>query len=148
MSEDKLRRWIEYTKDMPTTRKASLAIVQRGGLLLSISRENDHEDWTLPGGKLDPGENWLAGLVREVREETKTEVISAELVHEGESDDLHYVRVYRCRLEEYPETFPENPEGVVKWVRPEKLVEGCFQKFNLLALSSAGVELDPTTEPR
>lgn len=143
MSEDRLRRWIEYSKDLPTTGKASLAIVRKDDLLLSISRENDLDDWTLPGGKLEPGENWLVGLVREVREETGTEVISADLVHEGESDDDHYVRVYVCRLADYPETFPANPEGVVKWVKPEKLVEGCFRRFNLLALSSAGVRPRP-----
>lgn len=146
MSEDKLKRWVEYMKHLPTTHKASLAIVQKGKLLLSISRENDPDDWTLPGGKLEPGESWLVGLVREVREETGVEVVSANLVHEGDSDDGHYVRVYVCRLAEYPETFPENPEGVVKWAEPHELVKGCFRKFNLLALSAAKVRLDRTKE--
>lgn len=143
MSEEKLKRWIEYSRQFPTTGKASLAIVQKGGLLLSISRENDFEDFGLPGGKLEEGENWLAGLVREVREETGAEVISATLVHEGYSDDRHLVRVYACKLEEYPETFPENPEGVVKWAKPSELVKGCFRRFNLLALSSAGIKPSP-----
>lgn len=148
MSDEKLRQWIEYSKQFPTTGKAALAVVQKDGLLLSISRENDLEDFTLPGGKLEPGENWLTGLVREVREETGVEVISANLVHEGESDDNHYVRVYVCRLAEYPETFPENPEGVVKWAKPYELVKGCFRQFNLTALSAAGVKPGLLTEPR
>jgi ADP-ribose pyrophosphatase YjhB (NUDIX family) len=143
MSDDKLQKWIEYSKQFPTTGKAALAIVQKDGLLLSISRENDFEDFGLVGGKLEPGENWLAGLVREVREEAKVEIISANLVHEGDTEDAHYVRVYVCRLEEYPETFPVNPEGVVKWARPEELVSGCFQRFNRKALSSAGIRLSP-----
>lgn len=143
MSDEKLARWIEYSRQFPTTGKAALAIVQKGGLLLSISREHDLEDFGLVGGKLEPGENWLAGLVREVREETGTEVISANLVHEGDTEDKHYVRVYVCRLEAYPETFPENPEGVVKWARPSELVKGCFRRFNLLALSSAGIKPSP-----
>lgn len=140
---EKLQRWLEYSKQFPTSGKASLAIVERGGSLLSISRENDLEDWTLPGGKLEPGENWLAALVREVREETGTEIISASLVYEGESDDKHYVRVYTCKLEEYPSLFAKNPEGVVKWVKPEQLVEGCFRGFNMRALSAAGIQLQP-----
>jgi ADP-ribose pyrophosphatase YjhB (NUDIX family) len=143
VSDEKLQRWLEFSRSIPTTGKASLAIVQKDSLLLSISRENDPDDWTLPGGKLEPGESWLTGLVREVREETGVEVISANLVHEGESDDDHYVRVYSCRLAEYPETFPDNPEGVVKWVKPHELVKGCFRKFNMLALSAAGVRLSP-----
>ncbi|WP_242424476.1 NUDIX hydrolase, partial [Frankia sp. EI5c] len=29
-----------------------------------------HEDWSLPKGKLDDGETWLAAAVREIEEET------------------------------------------------------------------------------
>lgn len=148
MSEEKLQRWIEYSRRFPTTGKAALAVVRKGDLLLSISRENDLEDFGLPGGKLELDENWLTGLVREVREEAGVEIISANLVHEGESDDGHYVRVYDCRLASYPETFPSNPEGVVKWAKPSELVKGCFQKFNRLALSAANVELGRPTERR
>jgi len=33
-----------------------------------------HEDWTLPKGKVKPGESWLECAVREVREETGYDV--------------------------------------------------------------------------
>jgi 8-oxo-dGTP diphosphatase len=35
-----------------------------------IRRMRHGDEWSLPKGKLDPGESWEAGAVREVREET------------------------------------------------------------------------------
>lgn len=139
MSDEKLRRWIEFSKNLPTTGKAALAVVMKGGLLLAISRENDREDFGLLGGKLEPGEMWLTGLVREVHEETGLEVISAELVHEGESDDGHLVRSYRCLLNDYEAPVKESWEGIVRWVRPEEVVKGCFARHNRKVLSTLGL---------
>jgi ADP-ribose pyrophosphatase YjhB (NUDIX family) len=136
---------MEFSRQFPTTGKAALAIVENeAGLLLSISREHDPTDMTLPGGKLEANEDWLTGLVREVREETNATIMSAQLVHQGRSDDDHFVRVYRCLIEDYGSVV-EGPtsEGVVKWVKPKELVLGCFRGFNTMALSSAGIRLSP-----
>jgi ADP-ribose pyrophosphatase YjhB (NUDIX family) len=38
--------------------------------VLSVSRKDDHEDFNLPGGKLDPGETPAEAIVRELEEET------------------------------------------------------------------------------
>lgn len=145
MSEDKLQKWLDFSRQFPTTGKAALAVIENEhGLLLAISRENDLEDMTLPGGKLEAGEDWLTGLVREVREETNATIMSAQLVHQGKSDDDHFVRVYRCLIEDYGSIVEgSTPEGVVKWVRPRELVLGCFRRFNTTALSSAGIKLSP-----
>lgn len=40
----------------------------RGNILLLQTKDRD---WELPGGKVDPGENLLSAIVREVEEETK-----------------------------------------------------------------------------
>ncbi len=150
MSDDKLQRWLEFSKQFPSSGKAALAIVENeSGLLLAISREHDTSDMTLPGGKIEVGEDWLTALVREVREETRATVMSAQLVHQGRSDDNHFVRVYRCLIEDFGSVVEgPTPEGIVRWVRPRELVLGCFQRFNTMALSAAGVRLDPTGERR
>ena len=44
-------------------------VVRRDGLIAVVHRPQ-HDDWSLPKGKLEPGEDDAAAAVREVREET------------------------------------------------------------------------------
>ncbi|MCI0494289.1 NUDIX hydrolase [candidate division KSB1 bacterium] len=50
---------------------------RKGKELLLIHRPK-YDDWTLPKGKLEPGENWTQAAIREVLEETgcQAEIIS------------------------------------------------------------------------
>ena len=41
---------------------------------LIVIRRSRHNDWTLPKGKVKPGESWLQCAIREVREETGFDV--------------------------------------------------------------------------
>ena len=41
-----------------------------GGRELTVIHRRRHGDWTLPKGKVQPGESWLQCAIREVREET------------------------------------------------------------------------------
>lgn len=59
--------------------KAPAAIFAAGGLLwrqaagrsrIAVVHRPRHGDWSLPKGKLEPGERWQDAALREVREET------------------------------------------------------------------------------
>ena len=59
-------------------------IFRRGQLLISQRRPGDHLGglWEFPGGKLEPGESFEHGLVRELREELGIEVSVGEKIAE------------------------------------------------------------------
>ncbi|MGC1462599.1 MAG: NUDIX hydrolase [Terracidiphilus sp.] len=75
-------------------------------LLVRRGREPLKGQWSLPGGMLELGESLIAGVVREVREETGLEVEPVELIElldrihrEGERVRYHYVIAdYLCRV--------------------------------------------------
>ena len=74
-------------------------LVREGHVLLLL---NERGEWDLPGGRPDPGEDWPAALVREVREETglQAEVDRSLDVHLFEVLPARFVRIvpYACRL--------------------------------------------------
>ncbi|WP_425069751.1 NUDIX hydrolase [Reyranella sp.] len=76
-------------------------VVLHGGRVLLLLNERD--EWDLPGGRPDPGEDHRAALVREVREETGLAVDVGALVdqHLFEVLPQRFVRIvaYACTLE-------------------------------------------------
>lgn len=49
--------------------RAGGGVIVRDGCVLLVHR-GAYDDWTLPKGKLEPGETWEDGALREVEEET------------------------------------------------------------------------------
>jgi ADP-ribose pyrophosphatase YjhB (NUDIX family) len=84
------------------------AVVVREGRVLLVRRGTEplKGHWTLPGGLLEVGEALVAGVIREVREETGLDVEPIELIElldriHRESDRVRYHYViadYLCRV--------------------------------------------------
>jgi 8-oxo-dGTP pyrophosphatase MutT (NUDIX family) len=54
--------------------RAAGGVVRRGELIAVVHRPH-RDDWSLPKGKLEPGEDDAAAAVREVREETGCDAV-------------------------------------------------------------------------
>ena len=60
----------------PEVRAAGGAVVRDG--LVAVVHRPKYDDWSLPKGKLDPGETWEQAALREVEEETGLRCTLAE----------------------------------------------------------------------
>jgi 8-oxo-dGTP diphosphatase len=101
--------------------RAAGGVVMRDGLVALVHRPK-YDDWSLPKGKLTPGEDWEAAAVREVREETGMRAALRERL-----DDVEYVdpkgrpkTVRYWRMDALDGEFAPNDEvDELRWLSPE-----------------------------
>jgi 8-oxo-dGTP diphosphatase len=101
---------------------AAGGVVERDGLVAVVHRPK-YDDWTLPKGKLDPGEGFEEAALREVEEETG---LVCELGEELESTTYHD-RHGRLKLVRYwamtpvgGEFRPNDEVDELRWLPREK----------------------------
>jgi 8-oxo-dGTP diphosphatase len=97
-------------------------VVRDDGRIAVIHRPR-YDDWSLPKGKLDPGESFEDGAVREVLEETGVRGrITGELASTSYADRKgreKLVRWYRMELDGDPSDFAPNDEvDELRWLTP------------------------------
>jgi 8-oxo-dGTP diphosphatase len=105
--------------DEPEVRAAG-GVVRRDGRIAVVHRPR-YDDWSLPKGKLDPGETWEEAALREVREETGLEcALGAEL-----SSTRYHDRKGRSKLVRYwlmepvgGEFAPNDETDELRWLTP------------------------------
>lgn len=118
------------------------------GKVLSVTRRNT-DQWSLPGGKVDEGEQLTGALFREVKEETGFFLVErifipiySEVVLGDDGNDFY------CTAFLYPKTLPcfegddgyvwSQEEGIdVSFITVDTLLTGAFSEFNKRALVSA-----------
>ena len=59
--------------------------------ILSVSRKDNHNDWGLPGGKLEDNESFLDAAIRETLEETGYSISIIDPLNYFESIDNEYL---------------------------------------------------------
>lgn len=77
--------------DQPITQRIAMkAIIVHNGTFLVVREASTYQEgtnlgkWQLPGGRINPGEPFLDGLKREIKEETGLDVTVGDPVYVGE----------------------------------------------------------------
>ncbi len=103
--------------------KAAGGLVVRADGLIAVIHRPRYDDWSLPKGKLEDGESFETGALREVEEETGIrgrileELEPTEYVDRKGRDKI--VRWYRMDLDGEPVAFAPNDEvDELRWLTP------------------------------
>src|SRR3954469_6029916 len=101
--------------------RAAGGLVVRDGAVAVVHRPR-YDDWSLPKGKLDPGESWEEAAVREVEEETGVRArIVAELEPARSRDRKgrpKTVRWYRMDVVDAGTFAPDDEVDELRWLAP------------------------------
>lgn len=125
-------------KEEANLKTAACVLIEENGLFLSVSRKDDHEDFGLPGGKLDPNETFIQAAKREALEETGL------LVHINPwnpfifKDGDSFVITFEGSVIEKTNEVEEKETGVVKYATKEEICKGSFSEYNLAMFKHFG----------
>jgi 8-oxo-dGTP diphosphatase len=101
--------------------KAAGGVVLRDGRIALVHRPR-YDDWSLPKGKLDPGESWEECAVREVLEETGLHcTLGRELSSTSYTDRKGRAKVVRYWVMEIAADdgfTPDDEVDELRWVPP------------------------------
>jgi 8-oxo-dGTP diphosphatase len=100
-------------------------VLREDGAVLLVRRGRPPAvgSWTLPGGKVEPGETLERAVVREVAEETGLRVAPIAIV---ETLDLaregfaYRIADFACRLESSDDPRPADDVDAARWVFPDE----------------------------
>ena len=118
---------------------AQVVILNDKGEICLVSRKEDHEDFGLPGGKLEKGESFEEAAIREVKEETGLDIKNLELIFAMHRKG----RMGHTFIAEYSGELGTDEDHVVKWGTMEEAIEGKFGYWNSLVkecLISLGIK--------
>jgi 8-oxo-dGTP pyrophosphatase MutT (NUDIX family) len=112
---------------------ACVVLINPEGLVLGVSRKNNHNDFGLPGGRMEPEDGSpMVTAYRETLEETGLKISNLRLVfaiHKGGNMGYTYLADYEGEIN-------HNEPHVVKWVEFRTLVRGSFGRYNQLVAES------------
>jgi hypothetical protein len=113
---------------------AQVVLINEEGLILGVSRKDNHNDFGLIGGKGEIEDNGdpMVTAIRECKEETGLDVSDLQLVFAiHKSGNMGYTY-----LAKYSGEINHNEPHVVKWVPMEVLINGSFGRYNQMVSES------------
>ena len=123
-----LRRFVGHRPLMMTAAMGILYDKEKG---LLLERRSDNGEWCVPGGGLELGEDQVAGLRREVKEETNLDIVSPEFftvranVHMvyPNLDEVYYTDIVYIVTEFSGELKPDRESTELRWFDINELPE-------------------------
>jgi 8-oxo-dGTP diphosphatase len=105
--------------------EAAGCVVRCGGRIAVIHRPR-YDDWSLPKGKLDPGETFQEAAVREVAEEIGVEGTLGDELPSAEYTDhkgrAKIVRYWIMDIDAAPDFAPNDEVDEVRWLERDEAV--------------------------
>lgn len=114
-------------------KSAQVVLINEEGLILGVSRKDNHNDVGLIGGKMDEEDvSEEATAIRETKEETGLDIFNLRLVF------AMYKNGYMgyTYLADYSGEIKHDEPHIVDWVPFSKIIEGSFGRFNELVSES------------
>lgn len=91
--------------------------------------------WEFPGGKIEPGETGEEAIVREIKEELKSDIEVEQFFYEindKHEDRVFNVKFYICRLVKGDLVLTEHLNS--KWVEPKEIIASDFMEADKVVL--------------
>jgi len=124
--------------DAARPRATTTLFVNSLGQVLGVSRKDNHDDLGLPGGKVEEGESFAEGAIRETLEEIGVRILRMRDVFDHPCR-VHYAHTFQ--VDEW-DGEPTSKEGAwVGWVYPARLLEpNCsFREYNRALFEHLGM---------
>lgn len=128
-----MNKYKEINKEIKRSLKFAVQVVMLNdeGKVLAVSRKDNHDDFGLPGGKVDPEDNSLEdALIREVKEETGLTIRKESLTQVySKFKDGYMGYTYFC--DDFEGEISTDEPHVVEWKNFNVVCHGSFGEWNV-----------------
>ena len=130
--QESYNRYKELKKEVP--KAVSVIVMNNKGQIVGVSRKDNHNDFSLPGGKCEPEDKAvLDGCIRELYEETGLLFGREKFIkiHEGSHGEYWQATYYVSVVSDMDDSvFDYDEPHVVKWTDWQTVFDGSFGEYN------------------